>query len=546
MSVSSRIDSVDTGNSASHRIARESVYVFLLGLLLFTLGLWQQPFIDFESRFALFAQEMWRHGLTLFPTTYGEPYPDYPVTGTVLIWLSSLPFGGVTKFSAILPTALAAAFSMALLYRLLADFSKRWALLALSLQAMTMTFLAEARSISLDQMLASVTLLGFYVAYREQDAQRNIYGWLALIFLAGFALRGPLGVVIPAGVICGYYAVLRDWRKVLLGGLLATVILLVAWGALLALAAKLYGESFAWDIARMQVFGRLEAREAGQPLYYFLSSFGNYALAYPLALIVMAALVPKIFANDRSSATQKLLLGCIVWVAIVLVGLSIPHVKKARYLLPIVPALAILAAYPWLDTTSRALRYVKSSCNKLFLVLPLLLAIVVAVIRHRSRHHHADIQLAWTTLYFVLALAQIVAIYVYRRWQSERDVAIAIIAALAVWMVNLFGVEPALRQLHDTSRFVAQVEAIRANKAAPLVLFGMTRDGEAIKYAVNVPYDFSPTIALDAAQLAQQPRPSYVMVRDRNLEAISQLVSKDEAVLTGSFDGHPFSLFYLP
>jgi len=87
---------------------RDSLIVAAAGLLLFTLGIWHQPFIDFETRFALFAQEMWRHGPGWFPTTYGEPYPDYPVTSTLLIWLAAHVFGGVTKLAAVLPTALAA------------------------------------------------------------------------------------------------------------------------------------------------------------------------------------------------------------------------------------------------------------------------------------------------------------------------------------------------------------------------------------------------------------------------------------------------------
>src|SRR5580765_6962882 len=94
----------------------ECVYIGLLSLLLFTLGLWAQPFIGFDSRFALFAQEMWRHGPSLFPTTYGAPYPDYPSTSTLLIWICSLPFGGVTRLSAVLPTAFAASLNLAITY----------------------------------------------------------------------------------------------------------------------------------------------------------------------------------------------------------------------------------------------------------------------------------------------------------------------------------------------------------------------------------------------------------------------------------------------
>ena len=533
-------------SEAGRPIARESLWIFALGLLLFTLGLWQQPFIDFESRFALFAQEMWRHGLTLFPTTYTEPYPDYPVTGTVLIWLCSLPFGGVTKFAAVLPTAIAAAFNLVLLYRLLARFSRRWAVMALCLEVMTVSFLAEARSISLDQMLATLTLLAFYLTYLTHTGLRRGKAWLPLLLLAGFAVRGPLGVVIPAGVICAYYAAMREWRLLLRDGVIAAVVLVVAWAALLAVAAKIYGDSFAWDVARMQVFGRLESTGPAQPLYYFFSSFGNYALAYPLAMVVIAAMVPALAAGGVATPRQKMLLGLMVWVAVVLVGLSIPHVKKSRYLLPIVPALAALAAYPWCDASSRPLRYLKYAAERLFLVLPVLLAVALAVVDHRYRHHHGGIRLSLPALYAVLCVAQVAAVWIFFRRESIRGVALAVVAALAMWTVNMLAVEPVLRQAHDTATFVAQVEAIRAQKPAPLVFFGLTRDGEAIKYAVNLPHDFSPVIADDVSVLAQRPRPFYLLARDRNIDAIKSLATPERRVLQGWFDDHAFSLFYFP
>ncbi|HLB57816.1 MAG TPA: hypothetical protein VJL60_03275, partial [Gammaproteobacteria bacterium] len=62
----------------------EAVVIFFLGLIIFTIGLSHQEVITFEARFYLFALEMWRHGLSFFPTTYEQPYPDYPVTSTAL------------------------------------------------------------------------------------------------------------------------------------------------------------------------------------------------------------------------------------------------------------------------------------------------------------------------------------------------------------------------------------------------------------------------------------------------------------------------------
>lgn len=116
-----------------------AVRAWLLGtlvLLLFCAQAKGRAIIGFDSRFVLFAQEMLRHGPSLLPTTCGEPYPDYPGTSTLL----SLPFGRVDSLGAWLPSALAAAAVVALVYRLLEPVSQRWVLLAVALSLLTATF----------------------------------------------------------------------------------------------------------------------------------------------------------------------------------------------------------------------------------------------------------------------------------------------------------------------------------------------------------------------------------------------------------------------
>lgn len=543
----------NTAFTRDQSVLRESWYIAAIGLFLCIAGIWQQSFIDFESRFALFAQEMLRHGPTLFPTTYGQPYPDYPVTGTLLIWLCSLPFGTVTKFSAVLPTAIASALNFMLLYRLLAPLSRRWALMALCMQLMTITYLTEARSLSLDQMVATITLAAFYLMHTlPESARTGLPRALPLLLLAGFAVRGPLGVVIPAAVVGGYCAVTRSWRALWQLGVLAFGVLAIMWGALLLLSAKLYGMPFMWSVVDMQVFGRLEAQQTTPTFYYFFSSLGNYALAYPLALLVIAAIGARVF-NISAATTNKLLLGLIVWVAIVMMGLSIPHVKKARYLLPIVPALAALAAYPWYETPTRVLIWIKIVGEKLFSVFPLLFIVAIAVIHHRAKHHHGGVHLPLPLLYAALVLAQCAAAWIYvKSARKSRPIKLAMIAAGSLWLVLVIAIEPAQRQLHDTARFVTDVEAMRAQKAGALALFGMKKDGEAIKYLVNVPHDISPLFVNDTAAIDQLERPVYVMINDRDIDAVSASAATQNRltiaarVLTGYFDGHAFSVFYLP
>ena len=163
---------------------RDSFLIFASGVLVFLVGL-NPEFIGFQTRFALFAQEMLRYGPTFFPTTYRVPYPDYPAASTYLIYLVSLPFGKVTVLSAVLPTAIVSAFILVLIYRLAAIHSIEWGLYAVLLTFFTVEFLHQSRSISLDQYTSLASILCIYLAYSSE-----VFGHTKRLWLIPFVFVG--------------------------------------------------------------------------------------------------------------------------------------------------------------------------------------------------------------------------------------------------------------------------------------------------------------------------------------------------------------------
>lgn len=533
---------------------REALLVGLVGLLLFTLGIWHQPFIKFETRFALFAQEMWRHGPSLFPTTYGEPYPDYPAASTLLIWLCAHLFGGVTKLAAVLPTATAAAINLALIYRLCGRFSRQWALLAICFQLLTLTFLTEARSISLDQMVATVTIGCFYVAYMAtMDNHPRRLCWLPALLILGFAIRGPLGIVLPAGVVCSYYALSRQWRALIVFGMGAAALLVGCWLGLLALSHYLYGADFTKDVIHMEVAGRLDAHQHLPFHYYFTSSFGNYALAYPIAVVTALlgwrALRPGPGSGLAGRDRHTFLLCLAGWALIVMIGMSIPTTKKIRYLLPMVPALSALAAYAFIDTRERALRWVRIGVQGLWLVLPGLLLIGLQLAARRLHQSDPGVQVPVLATSLWLGLLQLVAAVICWRWRDgRRQLGLALTAVAVVWSTSLLIIEPAMRQLHDTTAFVARTEAMRSQRPGTLLFFRIGRDANAIKYMVDVHADLQPRFANDISVIADLRQPTYIVVDTHDVPALRRSPRLDgrEPVLSGHFDHGLYQVFFLP
>lgn len=527
--------------AVSAPIRRQSLWLGLLALGLFSAGVYQQAAIGFDSRFVLFAQEMLRHGPSVFPTTYGQPYADYSALSTLFIWVLSLPFGQVNSLSAWLPSAIAGAVIVTLMYRLLAPYSPRWALLSIALMLMTNTFVTEVRAVSQDLMLAAIAFAVFYLGYAADhfSAPRR---WLLIfaLLLLGFAVRGPIGLVVPTGMLCSYWLLNRQWQRLFGFGLTAAVLLAASVGMLLWLAESRGGPLFMQDVVRMQFLGRMDGSEGvSGSLYYFTGSLGNYALAYPLALLVLAAVwLPH---QRQAGPALRLLQYCTAAALIVMVGLSIPQAKKARYLLPMLPMAAIIAAYPFQVAGGRVFVWLRSLMQGVWLLTPCVLIGVLLYAHRRFPEQLTSI----TSMLIILAALQVIALAtLFRpRWRAQT---LAFCAVLALWSVYILVFEPVERRLYDTQTFSRAAFALVQNDPAPLVLHGMGKDAKAIKFMVNIDEDLQPVFTESIQELEQLQLPAWLMMDARDYRALQGTpFAAVPPVLSGRFDKDDYVLLHL-
>ncbi|MFY0730661.1 ArnT family glycosyltransferase [Pseudomonas sp. NFX15] len=525
------------------QIRQQSLALGLLALLLFCAGMYQQAAIGFDSRFVLFAQEMLRYGPSFFPTTYGQPYADYSGLSTVFIWLLSLPFGQVSSLTAWLPSAIAASVIVTLMYRLLAPYSTRWALLSIALMLLTNTFITETRAVSLDLMLAAVAFSVFYLGYTaDHFAAPRRWGLIFALLMLGFWIRGPIGLVIPTGMLCSYFLVNRQWRRLLVFGVLASVLLAVCVGLLLWLADVSGGPAFLQDVIRMQFMGRMDGSEgSNEVLYYFTSSLGNYALAWPLAVLALVAVAAS--GREQQGPALRLTLYCLAAGLIVMVGLSVPQAKKARYLLPMLPMAAIIAGYPFYAVQGRLLRWLRVLLQGVWLLMPGLLIATLLVIQRRFPEDVAHL----TSLFIILGVLQVVALIALKqsRWRAQ---ILALCAVLALWSVYILKFEPIQRQLYDTRTFSHQAFELVQKDPAPLVMHAMGKDAKAIKFMVNINQGLQPVFTDSPQELETLKGPAWLMM---DLNAYKTLqgtaIGSLPPVLSGRFDKNDFVLLhYLP
>jgi len=522
-------------------IRRHSLGLGVLALLLFIAGSWHQAIIGFDSRFVLFAQEMLRHGPGFFPTTYGQPYADYLATSTLMTWLLSLPLGQVTSLTAWLPTAMASAVIVMLVYRLTAPYSPRWGLLSIAVLLLSSTFISETRAVSLDQMLAAITLAVFYLGYAHDHfgAGKRLH-WLYLLLILGFAIRGPIGLVVPTGVLCSYYLINRQWRQLFSFGLLALALLLACVGLLLLMAKLSGGESFMQDVIRMQFLGRMDGSEGSSAvLYYFTRSLGNYAMAYPLALLVLLAIA--LGGRRTPEPALQLVLYCAAAGLLVMLGLSIPQAKKARYILPMLPMAAIIAAYPFQVAEGRLFAWLRGLMLGLWTLLPTFLIVGLAFARRRYPQPLSDLGLVFAVLGSLQALALLALLK-----PNLRLLGPAFIAVLAVWATYIGVVEPLVRTVYDTRTFTLRVHEQVMQQRAPVVLHGLGKDAKAIKYMVNLDCDQVPLFTRQQADLAPLQGPAWLVMSQADYQGLTDPRFRElTPVLTGEFDKDPYVLLHL-
>ncbi len=513
-------------DSLKSKYFKDSLLIFIGGLILFTLGL-HPEFIGPQTRFALFAKEMLHYGPTFFPTTYRMPYPDYPSMSTFLIYLLSFPLGGITVFTAVLPTAITSALILVFIYRIGALQSRRWGILAVLFTLFTFEFLHESRSIALDQYTSLAGVLCFYVAYSATALSRyRRLWWIPFIFIMGFSFRGPIGLVIPAAITCGFYFWERQYRKCLMFSLTALLLLGCCLAVLWAAAYQQGGEVLGRKVLQAQGFGRIE-RYSHNYFYYVGKGFTAYAVSFPLAVLVSIAYLKKII--KRENANYKLLGHLALWSLIIFLGMSVPGTKKTRYLLPVVPALALLASYGfvqpvWEDSFAR----IKTVFLKGCIILPFVAGIATVIVCVPNKFFTP-----LSPLYGFMVLIPLICLMVFylRSLQKTKKsaltpVTIITLSVLAFLIFNLGIIEPYVYYRERTRPFIEKVESEVQKQPGLIAFYKIGPDAEDIKFTANCKNSFIPEFVNNPEDLLHSLPTTYFIARGNVFDGLPEEIKQ--------------------
>jgi 4-amino-4-deoxy-L-arabinose transferase len=302
-------------------------------------GLWEST----EARYAEIAARMVRSGDWLTPRLNGIAHFDKP---PFAYWASAAGMAllGIDELAARLPLALASLAALAVVYRVAAEtMCPRAALYAFLILLSSPLWFALSRSLTTDLYLTLWIVLAVDAGRRGTRPAGarawRVAAWVALG--AGFLTKGPVVFLWTALPLFVWAAWTRSWRRV---GRLADPLGVAAF-ALVALPWYLAQAAWRPGLLEYWLGGQIETRITApyrgerEPWWTYVATLG-----WAVWLWILPAAVTLVrLARSRRPGGRFL----VAWVLAPLLALSLFPTKRANYVLPALPGIALAAGLWW-------------------------------------------------------------------------------------------------------------------------------------------------------------------------------------------------------
>ncbi|HXV77899.1 MAG TPA: glycosyltransferase family 39 protein [Candidatus Polarisedimenticolaceae bacterium] len=447
---------------------RELAAFALLSAMLFLPGLAARDLWNpNEPLYGRVVVEMYERGDWWIPTFNGRVFDEKPI---LYFWLAlglSTVAGGVSEWSLRLPSALAGSVGVALVYRLaLTHAGHRRARIAAALFATTYLVFWSARSVQMDLLLSVTTLAAVLAgtrAMRERGTAVVAWSLCGASVGLGFLAKGPVGVICPLLALGAHAAVARVLPSVR-GTMLATAVAaVVAVPWLLVLLGRGQHEFLDELLVRQNVTRFLAPWDHERAWWYFLLHFWLDMAPWGFLLLLVRL-------SGREAASVRLLdRWCVAWILTIVAFFSLSASKRSPYILPVAPAVAILAAGTverWLDRTldpvRRAALWLIAAA--MTVALPLLGGYAWLVLRVR----YPTLAQPLTAAAVVLGVGALAAAWSLARARARPALAPAALFAtvVALYLLAATWALPALDPLKSSRPFCEEVRSITGDAAA--------------------------------------------------------------------------------
>jgi hypothetical protein len=284
--------------------------------------------------------------------------------------------------------------------------------------------------------------------------------------------------------------------------------------------------------------------------------------------------------SNEQSVNRQFIFKLFGWTMVILLGMTVPDDKKVRYILPMSPAIALIAAYPFVASESQ--RYfviLRKISMAFFCFLPLALLIVAVFVVSKVQGRHLPIVIYPMYLYGFYAVMQIINLvamypavkghvkitspvstmarstpsrcallakptaeviltrpFIHQIQRTVRIVLTTAVVSFAVSMITL--VEPIALYIDRARDFVTLIETKRIEDHAQLIFYKGPPDGLPLKYIIHQIGEDKPIFLDGPLALMQVTGPAYFIASENDFIELPETMREQFVVIAKDSLGH--------
>ena len=325
---------------------RVYLFIFLIIIAFYLYGLGQLPLLGpDEPRYAEVAREMLLRGDYITPTLGGYTWFEKP---SLLYWMMAASFKvfGVSEWAARLGPALCGLLTIVAIAFVGHEIKRGLSTVVVTATCLGLIVFSRAASFDIVVTMTATWALACFLLRELTKRRGYLIGFYSFVGLSLLA-KGLVGVVIPFGVVGAYYLLRRAWPA-------RSVWVSLIWGVPLALAVSAvwygpviakHGWTFIDDFFVQHHFARYVSNKYHhpQPIYFYPVII--LMLALPWTPFLVEALVKTrswVWRDPDSLSVVRIF--SLAWLVFPIVFFSFSGSKLPGYILPALPAAALLIA----------------------------------------------------------------------------------------------------------------------------------------------------------------------------------------------------------